>query len=169
MDRGARNDDGSAEGSPRWRSRLVRHLRRSHGTPGELLRHAGRVLQSRREADGSRGWLDARGVWRPAKCALFGHCRKRRVAEPKENQERCHHPSRGVIRYADAGPEGVRLQGQSRVRLGCGLAAPGAGRDAGTHRGLQTHHARGQQGRPQYRDRRSGWPRDVPGRRQAAI
>ncbi len=57
-------------------------------------------------------------------------------------------PPEEFIRYADAGPEGDRLQGQSRLRLSCGLAASGAGRDAGTHRGLQTNHARGQQGRP---------------------
>ena len=40
---------------------------------------------------------------------------------------------------------------------------------AGNHRSLQAHHGRGDQAGPQYRDRRSGRPLDVPGRLQGAL
>ena len=36
-------------------------------------------------------------------------------------------------------------------------------------RGLQAHHGRGDQERAQYRNRRPGWPLDVPGRRQGTL
>ena len=34
---------------------------------------------------------------------LFRHHGKRRIADPSQNQERGRHPTRGLIRHADAG------------------------------------------------------------------
>ena len=56
---------GARKRTARRRPRLVRHLRRSHGPAGELLRHAGRVLQPGQQKLRSS----------PARCATLSACR----------------------------------------------------------------------------------------------
>ena len=64
---------------------------------------------------------------------------------------------------------GMRHEGRQGLRARVRLAAAGAAGPSGDHRDFQAHHGRGDQGRSQYRDRRSGRPLDVPGRQQGAV
>ena len=78
-----------------------------------------------------------------------------------------HIRARGCLRHAHprrTGPQ-ARLRRQAQARPGLrarrGIAAPGAARHAGADRSVQAHHAGGDQGGAQYRDRRPGRPLDV--------
>ena len=160
-----------ARGSARQRPRLVRHLRRPDGPSGQLLRHAGVVLDPGSAASCRSS---------PARCATRSACsrnsrfagvletdgvpmqgkvksKKQRRAGPDQQ----HAASGGRRRL---GQRRLARQGRSRIRAGVGLAAPGAAGHAGDLGDLQERRVRGNPGRAQSRTHRSGWPADVSGR-----
>ena len=156
----------------RRRSRLVRDLRRPDGPAGRLLRDAGRVLQprTRRSCRSSPARCATPSACRPR--ALFRHHRGRRPADAAEAEERRARSSPRTPRRRRRPDEHEPQQQlrraprqRPRLRARLGLAAPGAAGHAGDHRTLQAHHDRGDQAGPQHRDRRSGRPLDVSGRR----
>ena len=77
----------------------------------------------------------------PEQRALFRHHRSRRSADTSQAKERGAHHARGRVRHADARSERARSPVRRQIREGSGLcvgrgvAAPGAGRHAGPHRG----------------------------------
>ena len=66
-------DNGQAQGSSRRRSRVVRHLRRSDGAAGQLLRDAGCIFHAGSSQAPGRRRLDARCLRCPGSRALFRH------------------------------------------------------------------------------------------------
>src|SRR5512135_1766577 len=120
-----------------WRTRLVRDLRRPHGSDDELLRDARRLLHHGQQQAQDRRRFDARGLRRADRGTLFRHHRIRWTAEAAQAEKRRPYLAGRSLQHADAGPAGPETgrrraaEDRSRIRAGLGFAASGIAGHAG--------------------------------------